>query len=136
MTPPLRLFVMGSPLEREGNSFAVLGRLPLTEYAAVVYNPAHKSSARARIPIFATKKSRQGGHAMWTGPTSSDLTMVPPRYVVDTLTNKMKEEVVEKGFKEGVEGSTPDEHILDGLSLRSRTRLPRGGDVYEGIFCT
>ena len=73
---------------------------------------------------------------MWTGPTSSDLTMVPPRYVVDTLTNKMKEEVVEKGFKEGVEGSTPDEHILDGLSLRSRTRLPRGGDVYEGIFCT
>ena len=59
-----------------------------------------------------------------------------PRYVVDTLTNKMKEEVVEKGFKEGVEGSSPYEHILDGLSLRSQTRLPRGGDVPEGILGT
>ena len=27
---------------------------------------------------------------------------------------KMKEEGVEKSFKEGVEGSTPYEHILDG----------------------
>ena len=34
----------------------------------------------------------------------------------------MKEEVVEKGFKEGVEGNSPDEHILHGWNLRSRTR--------------
>ena len=40
--------------------------------------------------------------------------MARPCYIVDTLTNKMKEEGVEKSFKEGVEGSTPYEHILDG----------------------
>ena len=81
MTPPLRLFVMESPLEREGNSFAVLGRLPLTEYAAVVYNPGHKSSARARIPIFATQQIDRGDMpcgqvqpvrtSLWSPPATS-----------------------------------------------------------------
>ena len=60
----------------------------------------------------------------------------PPPLLRGHTDKQMKEEVVEKGFKERVEGSTPDEHILDGLSLRSQTRLPRGGDVSEGILGT
>ena len=76
-----------------------------------------------------------GGHNLRQVQPVRTLYGLPPLHRGHT-DKQMKEEVVEKSFKEGVEGNTPNEHILDGWSLRSQTRLPRGGDVPEGIFGT
>ena len=51
-----------------------------------------------------------------------------PRYVEDTLTNKLKEEDVEKISKKGWGGVIPDEHILHEWNLKSQARLPRVGE--------